>query len=208
VLRELVRVGTDDNSMEYWEMTTYAEIWKTLVAIDCTRHVEKKGKLSYLSWAWAWSELMEHYPQACYVIHDEIESPDGTVECRVTVKIDDCERMMWLPVMDNFNKAIPSPDKRKVSDARMRCMVKCLAMFGLGHYIYAGEDVPEAVAAELAKPITEQQVQQLTHLITETESDLVRFCGVMGVSSLESMTVEKFPKALSALKDKRAKVTA
>ena len=26
----------------------------------------------------------------------------------------------------------------------MRCLVKCCAMFGLGHYIYAGESVPQA----------------------------------------------------------------
>jgi hypothetical protein len=50
--------------------------------------------------------------------------------------------MMWLPVMDYKNKAIPNPDARAVSDTRMRCLTKCLAMYGLGHYIYAGEDLP------------------------------------------------------------------
>ena len=49
---------------------------------------------------------------------------------------------MWLPVMDYKNNAIVSPDTRAVSDTRMRCLTKCLAMYGLGHYIYAGEDLP------------------------------------------------------------------
>ena len=49
---------------------------------------------------------------------------------------------MWLPVMDYKNKAIVTPDTRAVSDTRMRCLTKCLAMYGLGHYIYAGEDLP------------------------------------------------------------------
>ena len=33
----------------------------------------------------------------------------------------------------------------------MRCLVKCLAMFGLGHYIYAGEDLPSAEADKAAE---------------------------------------------------------
>ncbi len=41
-----------------------AEIWQTLSAVDVSAHVEKRAGLSYLSWAWAWGVLMEHYPQA------------------------------------------------------------------------------------------------------------------------------------------------
>ena len=60
---------------------------------------------------------------------------------------------MWLPVMDYKNKAIVSPDTRAVSDTRMRCLTKCLAMYGLGHYIYAGEDLPtQAEPAVEEKP--------------------------------------------------------
>ena len=44
--------------------TTHSEIWKTLSTVNVSQHVEKKGNLSYLSWAWAWGTLMEHYPQA------------------------------------------------------------------------------------------------------------------------------------------------
>ena len=49
---------------------------------------------------------------------------------------------MWLPVMDNRNNSIANPSSRQVSDTKMRCLVKCFALYGLGHYIYAGEDIP------------------------------------------------------------------
>jgi len=120
---------------------TYQEIWKTLVKVDVSKHVEKKNGLSYLSWAWAWGVLMEHYPQAQYMFPEAETHPDGTMTVTCVVSIGDCQRLMWLPVMDYKNNAIKNPDARKISDTRMRCLVKNLAMWGLGHAIYAGEDV-------------------------------------------------------------------
>jgi hypothetical protein len=118
-------------------------IWKTLSSIDVSKHVDKKGNLSYLSWAWAWGTLMKHYPQAIYNFLQTEKHEDGTVTVYCEVIIDDVSRTMWLPVMDHKNNAIANPDARKISDTKMRCLTKCLAMFGLGHYIYAGEDLPE-----------------------------------------------------------------
>jgi len=121
---------------------TFDNIWQTLSKIDCSEHTQKKGNLTFLSWSWAWGILMEEYPDAQYdFIEPETINETMEVTCRIT--IGDCTRMMWLPVMDYKNKAIKNPDSRMVSDARMRCLVKCMAMFGLGHYIYAGEDLPE-----------------------------------------------------------------
>jgi hypothetical protein len=47
-------------------MTNKKSVWATLSAIDCSAKVEQKGKLTYLSWAWAWQTLMEHYPDSTY----------------------------------------------------------------------------------------------------------------------------------------------
>jgi hypothetical protein len=121
---------------------SYAEVWTTLSKIDVSKHVEKKQGLSYLSWAWAWGVLMQHYPQAEYSFANSEVHSDGTLTVHCDVMIGQCHRMMWLPVMDHRNNAIKNPDARKISDTKMRCLVKCLAMFGLGHYIYAGEDLP------------------------------------------------------------------
>lgn len=120
----------------------YREIWNTLSSVDVSDQIEKKNGLSYLSWAWAWGVLMRYYPHATYQFSPDEMHHDATVTVHCTVKIGDCHRSMWLPVMDYKNNSVVAPDSRKVSDTRMRCLVKCLAMFGLGHYIYAGEDLP------------------------------------------------------------------
>jgi len=119
-------------------------IWETLSKVDCSQKVEKKGQLSYLSWTWAWAEVMARYPAATYEFQPPVFFSDGSCEVWVSVTIDELTHSMWLPVMDNRNNAVTNPDSRKISDTRMRCLTKCLAMFGLGHYIYAGEDLPDS----------------------------------------------------------------
>jgi len=130
---------------------TYKEVWDNLSKIDCSDKVEKKGKLSYLSWAWAWGILQEHYPQAQYIFYQGegdvpyVRYPDGTGEVRCRVSIDNLTREMTLCVMDFKNNAVKNPNSSQVNNSKMRCLTKCLAMFGLGHYIYAGEDLPEDI---------------------------------------------------------------
>ena len=123
-------------------------VWQVLVEIDCSEHIEKKGKFSYLAWSWAWAMVKERYPLAVYDLEDDKVYADGTMEVRVTVKIEDICNTMWLPVLDFKNNAIQHPNAFDINSARMRCLVKCLAMFGLGHYIYAGESVPQEPRVE------------------------------------------------------------
>ena len=125
-----------------------AQVWKTLAAVNVNEQTEKKQNLTYLSWAWAWQVLMEYYPQSSYEIHPEKTFADGSVEVSVSVTVSDGEnsltRYMWLPVIDHKNNAVKHPDAFVINKNKMRCLVKCIAMFGLGLYIYAGEDLPEA----------------------------------------------------------------
>ena len=150
-------------------------IWKTLSSLDVNDKTEKKGTLTFLSWAWAWGELMKHYPQATYTF-TEWEYPDGTfkdvliyddktcsVECEL--RIEEVSRKMWLPVMDYKNNAVPNPSARQISDTKMRCLVKCISMFGLGHYIYAGEDVPRASDIGNEYTITDEQKEKYQELL-------------------------------------------
>ena len=67
-----------------------------------------------------------------------------------------------MPVMDHRNKAIPNPDACARNKADMRVMTKCLALFGLGHYIYAGEDVPTTTP-----PLTPTQIARIASLLTQ-----------------------------------------
>ena len=126
------------------EETTYQKIWQTLSSVDCNEHTEKKGNLTYLRWAWAWGILMEHYPGATFEFADNETHADGSMTVHCTVTIGECQRSMWLPVMDYKNAAIKSPNARDISDNKMRCLTKTLALMGLGHYIYSGEDIPSS----------------------------------------------------------------
>tara|TARA_R110000823_G_scaffold216020_2_gene345599 strand:+ start:2195 stop:2890 length:696 start_codon:yes stop_codon:yes gene_type:complete len=137
------------------EEPTAKEIWDKLSRIDVSEKVQKKGGLSYLSWAWAWATLMDNYPQAEYEFrefespipeHRTLQScmfyPDGTGEVHCDVSVGEVRRYMWLPVMDFRNNAIAHPNSREISDAKMRCLTKCISMLGLGSHIYQGEDIP------------------------------------------------------------------
>ena len=122
-------------------------IWSTLSTIDCKEHIDKKGQFSYLAWTWAWAMVKENYPQATYELLEDTIYPDGTVEVRCSVTINELSHTMWLPVLNFKNAAIQNPNAFDINSARMRCLVKCLAMFGLGHYIYAGESTPQEAPA-------------------------------------------------------------
>ena len=118
-------------------MNSYNELRK----INVNEHTEKKGQLTYLSWAWAVDTLLQHDPSAVWEFPEPKYFGDTVmVFCNVTAFGKTMK--MQLPVMDNRNNAISNPDARKISDATMRCLAKCIACFGIGLYIYAGEDLP------------------------------------------------------------------
>jgi hypothetical protein len=141
-------------------------IFETLSAINVNDKVEKKSNLTYLSWAWAWGEVKKTFPSAVYnvVFDPNTNKPyfyDDTLGYMVmtSVTIEGQTLEMWLPVMDGANQAmkahayeystrygVKTVDAATMFDINktlMRCLTKNLAMFGLGHYIYAGEDLPE-----------------------------------------------------------------
>ena len=160
--------------------TKTKSVFAALNAIDVSAHTEVKGegkdKLTYLSWVWAWQQVKSNYPDANY----EVRHWDGKpflfdeylgymVETSVTIQ---GETMgMWLPVMDSKNKAMkqfPYDYKTRsgnktveaasmfdVNTAIMRCLVKNIAMFGLGLYIYAGEDLPQEAKEKLQGVVDE-----------------------------------------------------
>ena len=127
--------------------TTFKVIWETLSKVNVNEHTQTKsgGKvdLTYLSWAMAWKILMKYFPQATYKNLPKTVYPDGSVEVGVSVDIDGCIREMTLPVMNYANAVIINPNSWQTNTAKMRCLVKCIAMFGLAIYIYSGEDLPD-----------------------------------------------------------------
>jgi hypothetical protein len=127
------------------------EIWPTLSVQNVNDHTDKKGQFTYLAWTWAWAAVKKFYPTASYELDPDVVYSDGTMEVRTRVKIGHLELPMWLPVTNHQNKAIPNPNAYDVNTARMRCLVKNIAMFGLGHYIYAGESLPQEAKATKAQ---------------------------------------------------------
>jgi len=124
-----------------------------LLKININERLEKKGNLSYLSWAHAWGEALRVDPAASFHVStfdrgDGVTQVymdvNGTALVWVTVTLNGKPMTCQLPVMDNKNKAIPNPDAFAVNTAIMRCMVKALALHGLGLYVYAGEDLPDS----------------------------------------------------------------
>ena len=130
------------------------DTFKTLSAINVNERTEKKGKLTYLSWSWAWSEFKSACPDATYKVwRDDAGNPytgNSTQGYMVYTSVTAGEETheMWLPVMDFKNKALLNATSTDINKTIMRCLTKNLAMFGLGLYIYAGEDLPEEDQAE------------------------------------------------------------
>lgn len=123
-----------------------------LLKTNVNEHTEKKGKLTYLSWAWAWAEALKADPTATFEVktfrHDQYTdlpfmSVNGTAMVWVTVTMFGKPMTCQLPVMNHKNEAIVNPDAFAVNTAIMRCLTKALGLHGLGLYIYAGEDLPE-----------------------------------------------------------------
>ena len=126
-----------------------SEVWNRLSKLNVNDDKEKKGKFDYLSWADAWKSVQNNSESASYTMDEDIVYPDTTREVRSTVTIDGVSHMMWLAVMDHNNRAIKNPDAAAINKSRMRCLVKTIAMHGIGLYIYAGEDLPDVDPAEL-----------------------------------------------------------
>lgn len=168
-------------------------VFDELNAVNVNEHVEKKNTgrvtLSYLSWSWAWAEVKKRYPNANYEIVKFENGLPYTYDVNTgymvytKVTIEGTTHEMWLPVMDSHNDAMLSePYEVKtragsytvakctmfdVNKTIMRCLVKNLAMFGLGLYIYSGEDLPNVEAEQIKSSELETSVTELEQWISK-----------------------------------------
>ncbi|MEK9768072.1 MAG: DUF1071 domain-containing protein [Betaproteobacteria bacterium] len=140
-------------------MNQLETIWQNLTThkISDRDIEEREGKggkvLHYYKWASCWRELINRFPDADYAFelferdgkaYDVMYYADGSASVHCTVTIQGVSRSMWLPVMNYKNEAITNPNARDVSDAKMRCLVKTIAMFGLGLDLYEGKYNPDS----------------------------------------------------------------
>ena len=164
--------------------------FEVLNNVNVNEHTEVKDtgktKLTYLSWAWAWAEVKKRFPEASYEIIKFNGLPyvfDEKTGYMVytTVTIEGITHEMWLPVMDGNNRAMldhPYDVQTKynkftvqpatmfeINKTIMRCLTKNLAMFGLGLYIYAGEDLPENPDEEVKPKDTKKKTPTKTQAV-------------------------------------------
>lgn len=180
-----------------------ADKFNQLTSLSLNDKIESKNGLSYVSWANAWKAFKEVYPTATYkVIKDtKTDMPyfiDPMIGIMVFTEVtaDGLTYSMWLPVMDSSNKAMkPEPytyqvwnkanrqyENRKVEGASMfdinktimRCLVKNLAMYGLGLYIFAGEDIPDESDTPVMEPTAAKEPQKPKRRKTADRFEAIR----------------------------------
>ena len=175
-----------------------AIMFNALSNLDLSDKCEKRDQLTYLSWANAWSEFKSAYPSATYrILKNEsglpyFSDPNLGIMVFTEVTVDEVTHQMWLPVMDaknksmrlqpytyqvwdNYKKAfvektVQAASMFEINKSLMRCLVKNLAMFGLGLYIFQGDDLPEkqgddtttsAPQQQMPRPVQQQSVDPL-----------------------------------------------
>lgn len=157
------------------------QLVETLLTTNVNEYTEEKGGLTYLSWANAWQELLKVCPDATFEVKtfkDEngLEVPysgNEKVGYMVFTSVTACgtTRSCFLPVMDNRNKTILQPNMFDINKSIMRCVAKNIGLFGLGLYVYTGEDLP----TEIDTPITEEQIKTFQALGVKVENVLLKF---------------------------------
>lgn len=178
--------------------------------INVNDKTEKKGNLTYLSWAWAWGEVKKLHPDANYTIYENKDGwnyhTDGRF-CWVKtgVTVNGIEHIEYLPIMDYKNNSIPL-EKVTSTDANkaiQRSLTKAVARHGLGLYIYAGEDLPEGEKEEV-KDIAEEKISSkeagiLKSMLVKKNVNIDKLCEQYKVTSLEELTSRQYSNILERL---------
>ena len=199
-------------------------IFETLFSINVGNHIEKKNGLSYLSWPYAWAEVKKHFPDATYSVRlfgennlPYIYDENTGYMVFTSVTINNLTHEMWLPVMDNFNKSMKSvkytysSNYRKnacveaasmfdINKAIMRCLVKNLAMFGLGLYIYSGEDLPENESEKISN-LHVKSLKKLKENFENSDKLLENILKNYSVDKLENISEKQYLEILQKLNE-------
>lgn len=169
--------------------------------INVSDKTEKKGNLTYLSWAWAWGELKKRHPDATYTIYENADGlfyhhDNKTAWVKTGVTVNGIEHIEYLPVMDNKNNSI-TLDRITSTDVNktiQRSLTKAVARHGLGLYIYAGEDLPDDDKAKDIKSmkISQVKVDAIVSKAKTDKVDIMKLCRLYKVKNLQDLTEEMY----------------
>ena len=182
--------------------------------INVSDHIEKKGEFSYLSWPFAVAQLRLADPAAFW----EVRRFDGLPYLRtetgyfveVAVTVEGITLSQIHPVLDSKNRSLLEPTAFDINTSIQRCLVKAIALHGLGLYIYAGEDLPNSEEQPKPQPkvtpiqnqraITPAQLRYLKRLIAEAKSSEEHLKDYFNLDRLEDLPMKEFDRALQALR--------
>ena len=220
-------------------MTDAVNSFARLAAINVNEHVERKGGFAYLSWPFAVSQLRLADPTATWEVRRFGGLPFLATEAgffvEVAVTVAGITLSQIHPVLDGRNRPILAPTAFDINTSLQRCLVKAIALHGLGLYIYSGEDLPQvgpnAAAANDEPParqerqervpqqrgrsepprdeylptISRSQQAQVHRLVLEVGVDLQHLLDYFGIDSLADITQEQFPRVMRSLEKRRAR---
>ena len=151
--------------------------FEKLNKVDVSKFTEKKGQFNYLSWAHAVRELLKVCPEATWEVH-LFDNSDGTRQpymkngtgayVQVSVNVDGVTRTQIHPVLDHKNSPIDNPNAFQINTSIQRCLAKAIALHGLGLYIFAGEDLPEA------DPLSKEKAYELNESASKIKDEEMR----------------------------------
>lgn len=191
-------------------------VWDDLTSIDLsgyTKTLKHAGNATYLPWAAAWTLLMQRYPHSTedFTVLT-MDNKSVEVRCTLTVSdgVDEFTRTMFLPVMNQKNEAIFDPSARAISDAKQRCLVKCLGKFGLGLHLYTGDEFPKLENAPNIPHgnITDEQADDITTRLADTKADVAAFLKFFNIEEIDELPAAKYKNAVALLDAKKKKVAA
>ncbi|MBA4381851.1 MAG: DUF1071 domain-containing protein [Sideroxydans sp.] len=206
-------------------------VFKKLYETNVNEHIEKKGNFSYLSWPYAIAQLRLADPTATWEVKrfaDDLpyQKTDLGVFVEVSVAVQGVTLSQIHPVLDSKNKPLMEPSAFDINTSIQRCLVKAVALHGLGLYIYAGEDLPQAdsnvevskplVAVKPARPthqgdvalLTDKQLGYINKLVSDTKSDVPQLLAFFNFNSLESIPKSEVNRVIRVLEQNRQKEAA
>ena len=199
------------------EKPNFADKFRELNSRDVNAHVEKKQNLNYLSWAYVQQELTKEdptyeekviefpYPDSnnenFFVPY--LKTNEGYMVC-VELTVFGVTKREWLPVLDYRNKPVTIGSATAIFDinkAIKRCMVKCAAKFGLGNYLYLGEEVPSANDNDITE--LEERINQFVTSSQEKGRDAtldktMRWLGIQNINKITKKDIANAHQKLDA----------
>jgi hypothetical protein len=186
--------------------------------VNVSDHVERKGEFAYLSWPYAVAQLRLADPTAIWEVRRFEGLPflktDTGYFVEVAVAVQGLTLSQIHPVLDGKNRPIFEPTAFDINTGIQRCLVKAIALHGLGLYIYAGEDLPEGESAKPTPPkasvasingsrASPAQLRFIERLVNETGSDLGKVLDHFGVTALSELSSHAASRCITSLEKQR-----